>query len=114
MVKRGFAGLLVALVGVGLAAGCGTSSKSEKVGASQEEIQGGTTDTTHTFEMGLCVGSQCNEVCTATLIAPNLVVTARHCVVSTPLDTVDCATTNFSGNRAGTSFYVTSNVSLNS
>jgi len=105
---------VVALVGVTNAFGCGTSSHDESTRASTADIQGGTTDSTHTFELGVCLGSpgNCQAICTGTLIAPNLVATARHCVAQTPSGNVDCATTRFGSQYAATQLYVTTNQSI--
>lgn len=107
---------LVAAVGVANAVGCGTASKSDEAARSTDQaVQGGTSDTTHTFEVGVCgLGSpgNCQLLCTGTLIAPNLVVTARHCVSQTPPGSVDCATTAFQGQYSPNNFYITTNSSL--
>jgi len=69
--------------------GCGAGSAD---GTRQEnEVQGGTRDTSpaHNFAVGVTNGL--GSVCSGTLIAPNLVLTARHCVVPpTADDTVSC------------------------
>jgi hypothetical protein len=87
--------LRVRLVGPGLlfavltAVGCasGSSEPSEATGSSSAAIQGGTEDRTHPYEVGVCVAGDsgdCSFRCTGTLIAPNLVLTARHCVQEVP------------------------------
>src|SRR4029077_16574751 len=40
----------------------------------------------HTYAVGVCGGGKgnCQGICSGTLITPNLVVTARHCVDNTP------------------------------
>ncbi len=70
---------------------------SQHLDSAVEPIQGGTLDTTHTFSMGLIINS--NALCTGTLIAPNLILTARHCIASTPTS-IACATSTFGTNVA--------------
>ncbi len=71
-----------------VAGGCSShpTPESERVGASRGAIQGGTTDTTHTFVVGVhgrdSSGSE--GFCSGTLVTPNLVITARHCVDQSP------------------------------
>src|SRR5262245_50852317 len=74
-----FAAPVLALVVV---AGC-SQSKSESsdgdkaVASSRQAIQGGASDTTHTFAVGVCrtnqPGGQCYGICSGALIGPNLV-----------------------------------------
>ncbi len=75
-------------------------------------IQGGMNDgTAHPYALGLCVGGKgnCGGLCSGALLAPNLALTARHCVQSTP-QTIDCATSTFGGQSASTSsFWFTTN-----
>jgi hypothetical protein len=84
---------------------------SENVATTTAPIQGGADDgTTHPFAVGLCLQSdsvgQCSQtnpdgsyqvgICSGALIAPNLVVTARHCIQQTDKQ-IDCATSVFGG-----------------
>jgi MYXO-CTERM domain-containing protein len=63
-------------------------------------------DTTHRFAVGIYIGA-IGGSCSGTLIAPNLVLTARHCVTSSP-QTIDCATSTFpTGTFAPSTFRVT-------
>ncbi len=96
------------------AAACGDQqSGSENVASTKAAIQGGTTDTGHPFAVGLCLEvsdrSGCENgtsgICSGALIAPNLVVTARHCVETTD-EAIDCATSVFGAQRPG-NIYVT-------
>jgi hypothetical protein len=50
------------------------------LGKAEQAIQGGQLDTTSSFAIALVGGG----LCSGTLIAPNLVLTARHCVVTEP------------------------------
>ncbi len=110
---RVFAFGMASLGAVILVVGC----SSEAPTSSQvERIQGGTIDTTHTFAVGVCAGNgpgQCQLFCSGALIAPNLVMTARHCVQQPSSSTIDCATTTFGAQYGPTAaFYITTNASM--
>jgi hypothetical protein len=90
---------------------------SESIATTVEPIEDGTADATHTFEVGLCGGTpgDCHTFCSGTLIAPNLVATARHCIAVVPAlasDSFDCATATFGANDDPSGFYVTTNESM--
>lgn len=89
-----------------LAASAGCSSSRDAAGSSAAPIQNGTNDSGHPFAVGVCVGgpNNCQEICSGALIAPNLVMTARHCVNSTP-SAIDCSTASFGAQPYSTSNY---------
>lgn len=101
-------------------AGCSHSSSTrdgrtdgaERVSATSQAIQGGTDDgTAHPFAVGVCGGNnpgECNSICSGTLITPNLVVTARHCVDASP-HVIDCAANPQFGGRHAAMFITTNN-----
>lgn len=109
----------VAAVSIGgalvVAAGCSTAPTSPDeradIGATSQAIQHGQEDTTHTFALGLCGGNRgsCSGICSASLITPNLVVTARHCVSQSPT-IIDCSANpplRFGGTKHAGNFWVT-------
>lgn len=82
--------VLFACIGSLASAACGGAPDREpssedtagtEIGRQTSAIQDGTSDTkaAHNFAVGIV--SRYNTVCSGTLIAPNLVLTARHCVV---------------------------------
>ncbi|MGH7285523.1 MAG: trypsin-like serine protease, partial [Polyangiaceae bacterium] len=115
MKKTGVAVAL--LVALGSVAACSDQrAPSEHTATTNAPIQGGSDDgTAHPFAVGFCIDVpgngtvDCNnlnvDICSGALIAPNLVVTARHCVQNTDKQ-IDCASSVFSGQLAN-NFYVT-------
>ena len=102
-----------AFAAVILAGGC---SASDSTKTQVQAIQGGTLDTKDSFAVGVCAGSgpgQCQLFCSGALIAPNLVMTARHCVNQPSSQSIDCASTTFGGQYTSTSdYFVTTNSSM--
>jgi len=89
-----------------LAAGC---SSTDQASTQTQAVQGGSVDTTHNYAVGVCIGNgpgQCQLLCSGALIAPNLVMTARHCVDQSP-QAIDCtsASTVFGSQYAPTQYY---------
>ncbi len=97
----------VALAGLALLAGCsagadqsaaGTGS-SESVGSTSEAIMGGSEDLTNDAVVAIRIGNTTPfEICTGSLVAPNVVLTARHCVSKSANPTVICDETGKSAN----------------
>jgi hypothetical protein len=101
---------------------------SESIASTKSAIQGGTADTGHPFAVGVCLdtnplggapsanpdcttqdshsGDYYQGICSGALIAPNLVVTARHCVQDTD-ESIDCNTSVFGAARAQAIFVTT-------
>jgi Trypsin len=77
-------------------------ARSLRLGRAASAVQGGQVDAAHAFAVGVCGlasgPGQCGLVCSGTLLAPNLVLTARHCV-DAPSSNADCATATWVGPR---------------
>lgn len=76
-------------------AACGADPTSVTATVSAK-VEGGAVDTKarHVFRV-LARVTGFNELCSATLIAPQLMLTARHCVAPTPNSNVNCKTDRF-------------------
>ncbi|HTE45553.1 MAG TPA: trypsin-like serine protease, partial [Gemmatimonadaceae bacterium] len=106
---RTSAGWAMVAVG-GVLAACHSAPLGEgSTGESQEAIQGGAVDTADTFAVGI-VDQAASILCSGALIAPNLVLTARHCVSEVPNETVHCASDTFGKLRDASTLWVTTDV----
>lgn len=76
----------------------------------QSAIQGGSEDRDHLFAVGILTG---RGLCSGVLLAPNLVVTARHCVEPPPPSpSIICDTTEFGSPLPLESVLVTTDISV--
>ncbi len=104
---------VVALVGppgLGGVACSRSAPSSQRVSKTAAAIQGGAADATDTFSVAVMDPS--NETCSGTLIAPNLVLTARHCVATdTGGSFVDCSKDTFNAPVAPSSLRVSTGAS---
>jgi MYXO-CTERM domain-containing protein len=93
--------------------GCGASDAppSQRVSVSQQSIEGGQSDTEHLYVLGMYmqIGSYGGAMCSGTLIAPNLVLTARHCIAPSlgSTDYVVCGQSGFGTPYNGGNVFVT-------
>jgi V8-like Glu-specific endopeptidase len=83
-----------------VAACSGRAPVAEPTASTASPIQGGVTDTTHEFVVAVIQELQQGQqsglaLCSGSLLAPNLVATARHCVAAVTSDQVDCNVTTF-------------------
>ncbi len=100
---------------VAMAAGCSSAPPAPEPSArTTSAIQGGTDDTTHQFVVAVYVdqGNGNGALCSGSLLAPNLVATARHCVANLASPTIDCATSNFGSVYAASQFVVSNSAVL--
>ncbi len=97
---------------------CGsTHSLEEHTAKTAEAIQGGAPDTTNQYPFVVAVieNSQQVGLCSGSLLASNLVATARHCVtaLSGPNE-IDCATSTFGSDLPVSDFLVSNDGTLSS
>src|ERR1700722_7969798 len=108
--------MMGALVAVCAASCGGPPAPADLVGTTTSDIQGGSTDTTHLFAVGVVqlAEEQQNMVafCTGVLLAPNLVATARHCVAQLASTTIDCTSSTFGPLYPPSDVFVTTDTTI--
>jgi MYXO-CTERM domain-containing protein len=84
-------------------------------GQLSEPLVGGQLDNQHGAVLAVVASMQTStSLCTGTLIAPNLVLTAQHCVAETSRTLVDCSRSRFGDRFPAASLAVTPYASLSS
>lgn len=84
------------LSGAACWSGCSAGPPSEPSASNESAISGGQPDSVNTNVFGLLVhGDDGVSACSSTLIAENLLLTARHCVASGGTDPVVCGSATF-------------------
>jgi len=84
----------------------------EVLGRARSAVQGGSLDTNKAHNFAVGIANRFGGVCTGTLIAPNLVLTARHCVVKPDgSEAVTCAD-KFGASVAADALFVTTEPNL--
>ena len=79
----------------------------------EQAIQNGTVDSTTKSVVGMYTfQGQFGGICSGILIAPNLVLTAQHCIASLNSQYVDCNTSMFGGTYPAQNIYVTTDTTL--
>jgi V8-like Glu-specific endopeptidase len=107
-IATGSAATLLALAAAGGSlAGC-SGGQGELVGSAPDGISGGVADLTHrSVFLLLAFHDDRQSMCTATLVAPNLLLTARHCVSAGANENVLCGDAQLGEPYPARAFYAT-------
>lgn len=84
-----------------------TALGNDEAGAQTNEVQGGSKDSLQAHNFAVGIANKLGAVCSGTLIAPNLVLTARHCVVAPEEKQAVTCDDEFGDNTAPTNLFVT-------
>ncbi len=116
ILHRRLGGLCVAIALTAFGCGAeGPTSEELDVALSQVQqgIMGGYEDSDDTAVVGLVsFTNQSLGICSGTLIAPNVVLTAQHCVAPTSTQGVVCGETSFGSAYSASGLYITTEPSM--
>jgi hypothetical protein len=89
------------------------SGTAEAPAQRTDAVIGGRSEAALSSVLALTLVSDPYSLCSAVLIAPNLVLTARHCVAASP-ELVDCASSEFGPSKSGSDVIVAADALLDS
>ena len=102
-----------AILALGTFTACAAPVEDPRDGKLLSRIAGGEQDSTHSSVFGtVTLKNGRAGTCTATLIAPNLLVTARHCIAETESEEIICGNSAFSDPVPAANFIATNAVVL--
>lgn len=87
------------------------TSEQESAAAIQGAVQDGAADTIHGFAVAVLPANS-SIPCTGVLLAPNLVVTARHCVAEVPSSQAKCDAAMFGDQLPASDVYVSTDSTI--
>lgn len=109
----GALGVAVAVGLTTLLSGCVEQEYQEpqELAQARQSIKGGERDTEHSAVVGM-YSTATGGVCSGTLIAPNLVLTAQHCIAQVQSQQVICGSTSFGQTYSPNQIFVTTEPTL--